>query len=143
MIGSKTDAVLSKKGNLFNKINDALGVIGVSVTSIECSIEREFGTIPHLDLEIHGYETCNFQTNGILIASYIPKKIIKSEDGVATIVFWNDGTKTVVKRSKNDQDSDYDAFTAALAIKIFGSNTAVHKIVNGTTKQSKKKRKEK
>lgn len=145
MIGSKKDNFLSKKGNLFNKINDALGVIGVSVTSIEYSIEREFGTIPHLDLEIHGCENWDFdwQKNGICISPYTPKKIIKSEDGIATIVFWNDGTKTVVKRGKNDQDSDYDAFTAALAIKIFGSNTAVHKIVNGTTKQSKKKRKEK
>lgn len=145
MIGSKTDNSLSKNGQLFNKINDTLGAIGISVTSIEYSIESEFGTMPQLNLEIHGCEKWDFdwQKNGSLIAPYTPKNIIKSEDGIATIVFWNDGTKTVVKRGKNDQDSDYDAFTAALAIKIFGSNTAVNKIVKGTTKQYKKKRKEK
>lgn len=73
-------------------------------------------------------ETCN------------PPRIEKN--GIATIVFWNDGTKTVVKRGADEPDSDYAAFTAALAIKTFGSNSAVKRIVAGTKEQeSKKKRK--
>lgn len=64
---------------------------------------------------------------------FTPKKIIRN--GKATIVFWIDGTKTVVKCS-DDDDNFYDAFTAALAKYIFGSNSAVKKIVNKTYIQS-------
>ena len=71
-------------------------------------------------------ETCN------------PPRIEKN--GIATIVFWNDGTKTVVKRGADEPDSDYAAFTAALAIKTFGSNSAVKRIVAGTKEQEPKKK---
>lgn len=46
----------------------------------------------------------------------------------ATIVFWNDGTKTVVKISEDDiKDNKFDIYTAvayALAKKHFGTNSA-------------------
>ena len=57
----------------------------------------------------------------------IPKKIIKSAD--RTIVFWKDDTKTIVKRSDDTPDDLYSAFCAALAIKIYGSNSQVKKIL--------------
>lgn len=56
-----------------------------------------------------------------------PERIVKS--GRATIVFWEDGTKTVVKRSPDEPDNDYNAFLAALGIKIFGSNSRLKKII--------------
>ena len=56
-----------------------------------------------------------------------PKKIIKSGD--RTIVFWKDDTKTIVKRSDDTPDDLYSAFCAALAIKIYGSNSQVKKIL--------------
>lgn len=56
-----------------------------------------------------------------------PKKIIKSAD--RTIVFWKDDTKTIVKRSDDTEDDLYSAFCAALAIKIYGSNSQVKKIL--------------
>lgn len=56
-----------------------------------------------------------------------PKKIIKSAD--RTIVFWKDDTKTIVRRSDDTADDLYSAFTAALAIKIYGSNSQVKKIL--------------
>ena len=59
--------------------------------------------------------------------TFIPEKIIYN--GPATIVFWDDGTKTVVKRSKKDKDNKYNAFCAALAKKIYGSNSKVNSIV--------------
>ena len=62
-----------------------------------------------------------------LIDTYTPKKIIYN--GPATIVFWYDGTKTIVKRSKKDKDNKYNAFCAALAKKIFGSNNKIINIV--------------
>ena len=49
-------------------------------------------------------------------------------NGPATIVFWNDGTKTVVKISEDDiKDNKFDVYTAvayALAKKHFGTNSA-------------------
>lgn len=70
-------------------------------------------------------------------ADYIPKKILKS--GPCTIVFWQDGTKTMVRRSEDEVDDDYSAFTAALAIKIFGSNSAVKRTAkNKLVEQIKK-----
>lgn len=43
----------------------------------------------------------------------------------ATIVFWKDGTKTVVKTSDDSEFSYYWGFCAAVAEKLFGSNHAV------------------
>lgn len=68
----------------------------------------------------------------------VPLRILKS--GVATIVFWQDGTKTVVKRGSNEPESDYAAFTAALGNKIFGSNSALKRIVSRAEAQLPKKK---
>lgn len=66
-----------------------------------------------------------------------PVRIIKSD--VATIVFWPDGNKTVVKRSPDEPDNEYTAFTAALAKRIFGSNNAIKKIIKTKTEVQKPK----
>ena len=73
----------------------------------------------------------------IMKPDYRPLRILKS--GIATIVFWQDGTKTVVKRGSDEPESDYAAFTAALGIKIFGSNSALKRIVSRTETQEPKK----
>lgn len=53
------------------------------------------------------------------------------QNGPATIVFWEDGTKTVVKRSKNDPESDiYSVVAYALAKKLYGSNSQFKKLVD-------------
>lgn len=70
---------------------------------------------------------------------YMPDRILKS--GNATIVFWKDGTKTVVKLPEGDTPDDYSAFTAALAIKIFGSNSRVKKVIKTKTEIQKPKAK--
>lgn len=67
-----------------------------------------------------------------------PERIVKS--GRATIVFWEDCTKTVVKRSPDEQDNDYNAFVAALGIKIFGSNSQLKKIIKEQTVVQKPKK---
>jgi len=72
-------------------------------------------------------------TSESVLTKYYPRKIIYN--GPATIVFWNDGTKTVVKRSKKDKDNKYNAFCAALAIKTFGTNSQVMKLVNSGIEQ--------
>ena len=59
---------------------------------------------------------------------YIPTRILQSGDRV--IVFWGDGSKTIVKRSSDTPDNIYGAFTAALAIKIYGNNSQVNRIID-------------
>lgn len=68
---------------------------------------------------------------------YYPERILKS--GNATIVFWGDGTKTVVKLPEGNTPDDYAAFTAALAKKVFGTNTQVKKIIREKTEVQKPK----
>ena len=58
---------------------------------------------------------------------FMPEKIIKSAD--RTIVFWKDGTKTIVKCADDEYYDIYSAFTAALAKKVYGSNSQVKKIL--------------
>ena len=69
-------------------------------------------------------------------ASLVPERILRS--GPATIVFWRDGTKTIVKRAPDEPDNAYAAFTAALGIKAFGSNSALKRIVERYTEEQKK-----
>ena len=70
---------------------------------------------------------------------FIAKKILKNGDYMT--VLWADGTKTVVKRAEDEPESDYAAFTAALGIKAYGSNSALKRIVAGAEVQGKKKKK--
>lgn len=84
--------------------------------------------IPYGDIQrIFGLDCCGFSYYSPLVFDAYPKKIIYN--GPATIVFWNDGTKTVVKRAKKEKDNKYNAFCAALAKKIFGNNSRVNAIV--------------
>ena len=73
-------------------------------------------------------------------AKYTAKRILKS--GNRMIVFWEDGTKTVVKRAEDEEDNDYAAFTAALGIKLYGSNSALKRVVRSAEVQKPKKGKE-
>lgn len=57
-----------------------------------------------------------------------PIRILQS--GNRVIVFWSDDTKTIVKRSDDTDDDIYGAFTAALAIKVYGSNSQVNRIID-------------
>lgn len=63
----------------------------------------------------------------MLCPSDFVKKIIKNNN--ATIVFWADDTKTVVRWSGDGEDSEYTAFTAAFAIKCFGSNSHLKRVI--------------
>lgn len=48
----------------------------------------------------------------------------------ATIVFWNDGTKTVVKCQKGQTFNPYFGLCAAIAKKLYGSNSMLNRIVD-------------
>ena len=70
---------------------------------------------------------------------FLAKKILKNGDYMT--VLWQDGTKTIVKRAADEAESDYAAFTAAFAIRSFGSNSALKRIVASAEEQGKKKKK--
>lgn len=83
---------------------------------------------------IEGIKDCGTSAaiKGILNGIYgtkfpIVKRILIS--GMCTIVFWLDGTKTIVRCQADTKPDIYNAFTAALAKKIYGSNSQIKKII--------------
>ena len=63
------------------------------------------------------------------------KKII--HNGLCTIVFWMDNTKTIVKLKDGDQYDPHAAFCIAVAKKAYGNNSKISKIVNYFSKDVK------
>lgn len=58
---------------------------------------------------------------------FMPKEIIYND--AATIVYWADGTKTVVKCNENDEYSEYSGFVAAVAKKMYGGTGPINQII--------------
>ncbi len=75
------------------------------------------------------------------VDKYAVKKIIHS--GLWTIVTWEDGTLTKVKMEDDGHYDEYAAFTAALAKRVYGNNSKVHKILETKTVEQKQKSKKK
>lgn len=59
---------------------------------------------------------------------FTPLRIIFNDP--ATIVFWEDGTKTVVKCAPGTPFNKYAGFCAALAKHVYVSNSAINRLVN-------------
>ena len=120
----------------YKDIDEALAPLGLLVRRIDQNIGSSGQTVSEIEI------TCIADSSLIKKHNkFIPKRILKS--GNRTIVFWQDGTKTIVKRGEDEPDSDYAAFTAALGIKLYGSNSALKKIVGMTVTQEPKKAKQK
>lgn len=65
----------------------------------------------------------------------------------ATIVFWTDGTKTVVKCAEGQEYSEYFGYLAALGRKMYGTNSAINRMIRekgvyGKQRREKEKEKE-
>jgi hypothetical protein len=92
------------------------------VQAIECGID------PKAIIHPNPITTNLLQIGDIqFIRKPTPTKIIRSNN--ATIVFWSDDTKTVVKRSPTTPDDPYNAFCAALGIKLYGTNSALKRAI--------------
>lgn len=52
----------------------------------------------------------------------------------ATIVFWKDGTKTVVKTMEGTAFNPYYGFLCAVGKKLYGSNSAINRIIKEWSK---------
>lgn len=48
----------------------------------------------------------------------------------ATIIYWTDDTKTVVKCNENDEYSEYAGFVAAVAKKMYGGANAINRFID-------------
>lgn len=74
------------------------------------------------DVVLNGFHSSRYRHNNADV-NYISavKQILISDK--CTIVFWLDGTKTIVRCAAGSQFNVYHAFTAALAKKIYGSNS--------------------
>ena len=61
----------------------------------------------------------------------------------ATIVFWEDGTKTVVKCAAEDEFSEYYGFLAALGKKVYEKNGQIKKLIDKKAEWHENKKGEK
>jgi len=63
-----------------------------------------------------------------IVLEYAPPRIDRViRSGPATIVFWEDGTKTVVKLRGGEAYDSHEALLACVAKKVYGSSTKVNK----------------
>lgn len=65
-------------------------------------------------------------------ARYLLTPVKIRKDGMVTVVFWTDGTATAVRCGAGEAYDDYVAFCAALAKKLFLSNSAVKRVLKNT-----------
>ena len=73
------------------------------------------------EIKCHKHPKRTFWGNHIPYKTYLqPERIIFNEP--ATIVFWEDGTKTIVKAMENDEYDPEVGFAMAYCKKIFGSD---------------------
>jgi len=111
------------------EVTDALKDLGIDVWQL--NVENPFSHTPQVIIK--GFFSGKKKSQESRI---VPKHIFKN--GLYTTVMWSDGTKTIVKRGEDEPDDEYTAFTAALAKKLYGSTSAVKRIVGMTKVQSKK-----
>ena len=64
------------------------------------------------------------------------KQVIFS--GPKTIVFWIDGTKTIVSCGEGDNSDPYAGFCAAVTKRVFGSTSQAKKVLERTRKEAAK-----
>ncbi len=71
---------------------------------------------------------------------FAPKEIIFDTKNRTTIVFWEDGEKTVVKCASDDEFSEYGGFAAAVTKKIYGGTGAVSQLLKEKSHYKKGKK---
>lgn len=74
-----------------------------------------------------------------VFSNFIPDQIIFGDP--ITTILWSDGTRTMVKKAPDKPFDKYDAFCAALAKKVYGTNSTIHRHVNNGIMMKEKKKK--
>lgn len=121
----------------FNDLERDLKEYGITLSAIRsscgevgCEIEGYFR--PDI-YEIHRVkEMCSVP---ITPKKPLPKKV--KFNGPATIILWEDGTKTVVKCQEDDVFNEYTGVLACFAKKMFGNKANFNNIINKTVKMGR------
>lgn len=117
------------------KGEDTMKTKNFTVTGI--TVHSSYDIVPHIDIEVRA-ESLDFANGNKVVTAEKLKDIIESKlnstfsvvppikkvifNNPATIVFWEDGTKTVAKCSKDDTFSEYAGLSMCITKKLLGSN---------------------
>lgn len=122
---------LNKGGTMAAKINiddisKTLKQFGIHTHDIRVEQERFSPyAVPEIEIKINAVLDPDY--TGEPYNKYIPEKIIRNKR--TTIVIWKDKTKTIVRCEEDKCYDEYEAFTAALAKKIFQNNSKLKKVI--------------
>lgn len=89
-------------------------------------IDTSFKEIPAIREVYSVGEKFDLKFNGIFYLDPQPKEVIFHDP--ATIVYWTDGTKTVVKSGPHDTFDPEKGLAMAIAKKHFGNGNEFHKV---------------
>lgn len=132
------EAEMSGMSNIqFNDLEKDLKELGVELSTIRhssgdvgCEIEGYFR--PDMYKIHRAKEMCSVP---IIPKTPIPKEVKFS--GPATIILWEDGTKTVVKCQEDDVFNEYTGVLTCFAKKMFGNKANFNNIINKTVKMGR------
>ena len=121
----------------FNDLEKELKELGIELSTIrqssgECGCEIEGYFRPDIYKIHRAKDMCSVP---ITPKIPIPKKVKFS--GPATIILWEDGTKTVVKCQEDDVFNEYTGVLTCFAKKMFGNKANFNNIINKTVKIGK------
>lgn len=135
LIGYQTVALLKEEGDISGGFIESLEALElVEPDAGICEKEELRKEILSKMATINVAETKSFYSLNV-------SKIIFNPP--ATIVFWEDGTKTVVKCAAEDEFSEYYGFLAALGKKVYENNSQIKKLIDEKAERHENKKGEK
>lgn len=117
---------------------------GVRIIENELKFEGELIVMNHMiDRNENAYRMFACKTVTVDKAYLVPKNVMRTIENKlnwdsiekvifnppATVILWNDGTKTVVKNSPGDDFDPYFGFVTAYAKHAFGNNSKIKKLL--------------
>lgn len=137
LIGYQTVALLKEEGDISGGLIESLEALELVEPDAGIREKEELRKEIHDKMKFpHG--VANYYKNDVLMTmkaaetksfySLNVSKIIFNPP--ATIVFWEDGTKTVVKCSAEDEFSECYGFLAALGKKVYENNSQIKKLID-------------
>lgn len=100
--------------------------------NIAITVEQIGDLLLNQTLEITVSEPSLMQMLGSMIShlSVIVNGIDFNPDKGSTTVHWDDDTSTTVRCAKGTEFDEYTAFTAALAKRLYGNNSAIRRMIH-------------
>lgn len=130
MLSTCQSATVTAQPQYMSVVNDLGGILATVPSGVNYTVEINGSDYPMQDIKFG---------EGVLFA-HLPDEEKETEDmdrvtvpmptkmirnGRATVVFFADDTKIVVKLPEGVEDNEYNAFCAAIAKKMFGTNARI------------------